>query len=616
MRGAAVIPIIYKRAQYGALVICYNQPRKFTSDEKILCDYMGNSMAQTLTINRLYSNLKDFKYTLDNTLDSIFIFEPGTWKVSYVNKGGLVQLATDRKSLVGKPVFEILHPSSRTDFLDKVRHMVKAKADSAVFEILLRTRKGLPKMPAEMLLQYVKSVGQQPHFLAIVRDISERKISEEKIKHAAFHDALTGLPNRMLFTTHLTNLLSESEKDKKKFAVLFLDLDRFKFINDILGHIVGDELLRQAAVRLKNSIKKHDTVSRLGGDEFVVLLKNLRDAKDVELIAQRIHRAFQQPFKLGGQEIYATISIGMSIYPDDGRDATRLLKNADNALYRVKQQGGNGYQHYHQGIVIPQLHRLELEKELRTAIAHNELRVFYQPVYDLKTGDLASAEALVRWQHPAMGLILPGDFINQAEDSGLIVPLGEWILHEVCRTAAKWKKKKMSVPISVNISPRQLLQQSMLSTVKNVLKSNRLPPGGIELELTETFLIKNMDVSVEILQQFRDLGIRILIDDFGTGYASLHYLKRLPIDFIKIDQSFVQGAINSEQDAGIIKAMISMAHHLKLDVIAEGVENRAQHDFLRNTKCDRVQGNFYGLPMPESQFLKILTHPHKNFISF
>ncbi len=601
MRSAVVIPITHRNKTHGIIVLCFKNLHKFLKEEQTLCSSLGNSAAQAITINRLHFDLKDFKHTLDNTLDSIFIFDPETFNISYINRGVVQQLNLTRKKLINESFLSLLHPSSRISFKQKAARVVRSKVHSSVFEINFRSPTG-KRVPAEIMLQYVATPGQPAHLLGIVRDLTERKKSEEKIKQAAFHDALTGLPNRILFTDQLTNLSQEAERENKKFAVMFLDLDRFKFINDILGHVMGDELLKKAAERLKKSIKKQDFVSRLGGDEFVILLRDLKSPKDAERVAQRIVSAFQLPFKLGGQEIYVTSSVGISLYPHDGRDAVRLLKNADNALYRVKQDGGNGFQHYHQGIVIPQMYRLELEKQLRQAVAKNELMLFYQPIYNLKTGTLVSAEALVRWKHPQMGLILPGEFITQAEESGLIVPMGLWIIEEACKQAKLWSLRGRDIPISINISPRQLLQQDLFSHVRRLLKKYDLPSYLIELELTETSLIKNMDMSIEVLKQFRALGLKVFIDDFGTGYASLSYLKRLPIDFIKIDQSFVQGAIGNPQDANLIKAIISMAHHLKLKVVAEGVESGVQARFLASAKCDLVQGNYYSSPLAEEQF--------------
>ncbi len=605
MKSYVIIPIIYANRNYGNAVICFKRPNKFSKEDRSLSIALGNAMAQALIINGLYADLKDFKHTLDNTLDSIFIFDPKTFKISYTNIGVLQQLELKRSQLSNKPILDLLDKESQASFREKVAHVVKSKVKSAVFEINFLSH-DKEKIPAEIMLQYVVSAGQPAHLLGIVRDLSERKKSEERIKHAAFHDALTGLPNRLLFNQHLTALLEEAEREQKKFAVLFLDLDRFKFINDILGHVGGDDLLREAARRLRQSIKRGDFVSRLGGDEFVVLLQNLKQEKDSNLIARRIIEAFQSPFKLGGQEIYVNVSIGISTYPRDGGDAVRLLKNADNALYRVKQEGGNGFKHYHEGIVIPEVNRMELEKHLRRAIKNQELALHYQPVYNLKNGRLVSTEALIRWNHPNMGMILPADFINQAEESGLIVPLGKWIFEQACKQAKVWAESGSPIPVSINISPRQLLQQNLTAEVKTILKQYKLPAHLLELELTENFLIQNMDVSIEILKQFRRLGLKVYIDDFGTGYASLNYLKRLPIDFIKIDQSFVQGSSAGPQDAGIIRAIVSMAHHLKLQVVGEGVENLAQAEFLKRAKCDLVQGNFYAKPLSAEKFTRLL----------
>jgi diguanylate cyclase (GGDEF)-like protein/PAS domain S-box-containing protein len=605
MKSYVIIPIIYGTRSYGNVVICFKRYNNFSKEDRSLSMALGNATAQALIINGLYADLKDFKHTLDNTLDSIFIFDPKTFKISYTNTGALQQLNLKRNQLNSKPILNLLDKASQVSFREKVAHVVKSKVRSAVFEInfLLKSKE---KIPAEIMLKYVASTGQPAHLLGIVRDLSERKKSEERIKHAAFHDALTGLPNRLLFNQHLTALLEEAEREQKKFAVMFLDLDRFKFINDILGHVGGDDLLREAARRLRQSIKKGDFVSRLGGDEFVVLLQNLKQEKDSDLIARRIIEAFQAPFKLGGQEIYVNVSIGISTYPRDGGDAVRLLKNADNALYRVKQEGGNSFKHYHEGIVIPEVNRMELEKHLRRAIKNKELALYYQPIYNIKNRRLVSAEALIRWDHPNMGLILPADFISQAEESGLIVPLGKWIFEQACKQAKIWLKAGHAIPVSVNISPRQLLQQNLTAEVKAILKQYKLPAHLLELELTENFLIQNMDVSIEILKQFRRLGLKVYIDDFGTGYASLNYLKRLPVDFIKIDQSFVHGSGAGLQDAGIIKAIVSLAHHLKLQVVGEGVENPAQAEFLKRAKCDLVQGNFYAKPLSAEKFTRLL----------
>jgi diguanylate cyclase len=609
LKSYAIIPVTYQSRKYGNVVLCFKKQKNFTKEEESLATALGNAAAQAMTINGLYFNLKDFKHTLDYTLDSIFIIDPKSFKITYVNRGSANHLGLSRSELLNKSIEQIIHSSSRAAFKERAQHIMQRKVTSSLFEITLQN-KARKKLPAEILLQYSDLPGQESHLLGIVRDLTERKQSEEQVRKAAFQDTLTGLPNRLMFNDHFVATLVESENEKKKFSVMFLDLDRFKFINDILGHVAGDKLLREAANRLQQSIKKTDLVSRMGGDEFVVLLRNIRSNKDVEQVAQRIKEAFQQPFELDNQEVYINISIGISSFPADGINAEVLLKNADNALYRVKQQGGNDFQHYHEGIIIPQIQRMELEKQLRKGIKAGEFQLHYQPVYDLKTGNLMSAEALVRWNHPTMGLLMPGDFIVQAEESGLIVPLGEWVLREVCRQAKEWGDRGLAVPpISINISPRQLLQQDLPGQWEKILKEYSVSPAQIELELTETFLIKNMDVSIEILQQFRDRGHKIYIDDFGTGYASLNYLKRLPIDYIKIDQSFIHGLAKDPQDAGIIRAIISMAHHLDLDVVGEGVETTAQAEFLLTTKCNFVQGHFYSKPMLPKKFAKLLVKP-------
>jgi diguanylate cyclase (GGDEF)-like protein/PAS domain S-box-containing protein len=610
MRGVAVIPVIYKRAQYGALVICYKKSHTFTPEEKVLCDFLGNSAAQAITINRLYSNLRDFKHTLDNTLDSIFMMDPQSRRITYVNKGTLTQLDWKKSELIKAPFSKIIHKSEVEELAKKIEHIVNSEVSSSLFEITLVNREGT-KIPAEVLLQYIELPDQPAYLLGIVRDISERKKSQEEIKRAAFHDALTGLPNRLMFTEQLQETMRVSAAENKKFALIFMDFDRFKFINDILGHMTGDQLLQQAGKRLKQSIKKGDLVSRFGGDEFVILLRNIQSSKNVDLIAERIRQCFQEPFKLGGQEIYINVSMGISAFPKDGTDPDVLLKNADNALYRAKQQGGNVYLYYNQNIAIPKLKQLELEKQLRQAIKNDELLLYYQPVVDLKTQSIVAAEGLLRWNHPTLGLISPGDFIAHAEESGLIVNIGEWVIKQACKQMYEWKQQGLYVPVSINVSPRELLQRNFVPKVQKIMAQYELPSQDLALELTETFLIKNMEVSISILEQFRSLGFKLMIDDFGTGYASLNYLKQLPIDEIKIDQSFIHGSTTDSQDAGIIKAIISMARHLQLKVVAEGVETEDQLKFLLNQNCDLMQGNFYSPAVPETEFLKLLRKPKR-----
>jgi diguanylate cyclase (GGDEF)-like protein/PAS domain S-box-containing protein len=606
LEGLAIIPITYKNHTYGNMYVCFKKPRKFSQEDMALCSSVGNSAAQAITICRLNHNLQEIKHTLDQAPQPKLIFDPQTQNISYYNKSLLRQTGIDKKHLNRAKFIHIIHPSVRTVVEKRLEHIISEKIPSSVFETVLLSSQKL-KLPVEILLQYVSQPGQSPHLLAIVRDLRERKKSEELIKHAAYHDTLTGLPNRFLFTQKLNNLLKTSTQKNKKFAVMFIDLDRFKFINDTIGHLMGDSALRQVAQRLKQTLKKSDTVSRLGGDEFVVLLGNIHEDQQAAKIASKILEAFQSPLQLSAdQEVYINFSIGISIFPQGGTNAETLLKNADNALYKAKQHGGSSFQHYDEGMLSLQPSHLEIEKELRDAITNNELILHYQPMVNLKSNHVVGVEALVRWRHPKKGLILPSQFIPSTEESGLIVRLGEWVFEEACRQLSEWRKDKLNISISINISARELLEKNMIKKMLNTLKKAKLSPKDVTLELTETFLVKNMEASEKILREVRKLGFKTSLDGFGTGYASLSYLKLLPVDYIKIDHPLIENCTTNHKDAGIIQAIITVAHHMDMKVVAEGVENKAQIKFLKSCKCDVVQGNYYSPSATAKEIQKII----------
>jgi diguanylate cyclase (GGDEF)-like protein/PAS domain S-box-containing protein len=605
LKSLAIIPITYKNHTYGNMYICFKSVRKFSQEDQALSASIGNSAAQAITINRLHHNLRDIKHTLDHTPEPLLIFEPVSRRISYVNQSLLKQSGEKKSHLAGALIQNIIHPSFRRVFEKRLKHILAKKVPSSIFEVIL-TSTSKQKLPAEMSLQYVHSPGQAPHLLAIFRDLRERKKSEQLIRHAAFHDALTGLPNRFMFTTRLNDLIHDSKTKNKRFAVIFLDLDRFKLINDTLGHLIGDSLLKEVAHRLKRNVKRRDVVSRLAGDEFVILLTNLHTLKQADQVAKRIAKAFDSPFKLSAeQEIYVTFSMGISVFPKDGIDAEMLLKKADDALYRAKQHGGNSYQHYDINAAMPQPQRLEIEKELRRAIDNKELSLQYQPIVDLKTGKIRGVEALVRWGHPTMGIISPEVFIPYAEESGLIIPLGKWVFAEGLRQLKAWHKAKIKLSMGINVSARELLEKNAIQKMQRLLQASNLSPKDITLEMTETFLIKNIRSFTSILEQLKKLGFRTSLDDFGTGYASLNYLKSLPVDYIKIDKLFIENCTANQQDAGIIKAIIAVAHHLKIKVIAEGVEKSNQAAFLKSHNCDMAQGNYYSPAQSPAKILEL-----------
>jgi diguanylate cyclase (GGDEF)-like protein len=435
----------------------------------------------------------------------------------------------------------------------------------------------------------------------------ERKRYQEELEHHANYDALTGLPNRNLLHDRLKQAVFV-QRYVHPIAVVFLDLDHFKIINDSLGHTQGDKLLATTAERLHSTVRDGDTVARLGGDEFVLVLNDAKE--DVIFRAmQRILDSVGEPMTIGGQELCITCSAGVSVYPQDGDDVETLLKNADAAMYRAKERGRNNFQFYTSEMNALVHERLALEHNLRRALDRNELLLYYQPKVDLATGVIVGAEALVRWQHPQWGLILPMRFIPIAEETGLIVPIGEWVLRTACVQNRKWQDAGLrAMAVSINLSARQFRQEGLVRTVSQVLSDARLRPEHLEIELTESMVMHDVETAIGILRGLKSLGIRLSVDDFGTGHSSLSYLKRLPIDTLKIDRSFVAHIGDpEEQDDGVLaQAIISLGHTLKLNVIAEGVETDAQVNFLRVHHCDEVQGYYFGKPMPAEEFAELL----------
>jgi diguanylate cyclase (GGDEF)-like protein len=428
-------------------------------------------------------------------------------------------------------------------------------------------------------------------YYLVYREITVRRQTEEKLKIVATHDPLTELPNRTLLHERLSHALARAQRHGRPLAVLLVDLDRFKHVNDTLGPEAGDTLLQAAARRFYNCLRETDTMARQGGDEFVVLMDELSDRQPITRVSQRILDAMVEPFLIEGQEIHVTASIGITVYPDDGRT---LLRNADIALYRAKGKGGNNYQFYSAQIDNYSRERLTLESGLRRALERDELRLHYQPKVDLAAGHICGMEALLRWQHPQMGLVAPDRFIAIAEESGLIRPIGAWVLKTACMQNRAWQRQGMRrFPVAVNLSPRQFAEESLLDDIKSALADSGLEPSDLELEITESMVMNDPEQAVNTLRRLKDLGMRIAIDDFGTGYSSLAYLKRFPVDCVKVDRSFVEDIPQDVDSMAIAKAIIAMAHSLRLKVVAEGVESEEQVSFLRGERCDEIQGHYF-----------------------
>lgn len=439
--------------------------------------------------------------------------------------------------------------------------------------------------------------------MVVVADVTERKAAEAKINYLAHHDTLTGLPNRVSFEERL----AESAAHAARLAVMFLSLDRFKKFNDTLGHTIGDQLLKRVAERLTAAVRDGDTVARFGSDEFAFLLTRIDGADDAARAAREFQRGLDPVFDVGGHELYVTASIGISVFPEDGADAQDLLKSAGSALYRAKQSGGNNYQFYTADMNERALHRLALENKLRWAIERGEFRVHYQPQVSIGTGRVTGMEALVRWQHPELGLVSPAEFIPLAEDTGLIAPIGEWVLRTACAQARRWRDNGFeALRVGVNLSPRQFQQPDLVPMVERLLKETGLDAESLELEVTESSVMKNAASSIRTLGELKAMGIKIAVDDFGSGYSSLSYLKSLPIDVLKIDQSFVRDMTADPKDAAIVMAIIQLAHSLQLEVKAEGVETEEQLRFLSLLRCDAMQGYLFCRPVPADAFEQLL----------
>ena len=456
------------------------------------------------------------------------------------------------------------------------------------------------------------------------QDISERKRSEREIHRLAYFDSLTGLPNRVLFKDRVTQAIAHARRYQYNLALLFLDLDRFKITNDTLGHHIGDLLLKHVADRLMESVRHSDTIgrttdsdrnhelARLGGDEFTVLLTNLRDVQDAGKVARRILEALARPFSISGHEVFVTVSIGIAIFPTDGDSVDLLLKSSDTAMYHAKEQGRNNFQYYSNAMNAAANERLMLEAEVRQAAEREEFVLYYQPQVDLRSGRIVGAEVLIRWLHPQRGLLGPNEFLQAATDTGIIRAIDEWVLRTACRQARAWQQRGLTVPsISINVSNSLFHGSTLLRAVQEALNETGLTANRLELELTEPIAMRNLEASLTILHQLKNLGVQLSIDDFGTGYSSLSYLQRLPFNRVKIDHSLIREILIKTQPVPMVRAIIAVAHSLQLDVLGEGVEQEQQRAILMAEGCDQAQGYLFGHPMPAAEFELLL--PTRSF---
>ncbi len=473
---------------------------------------------------------------------------------------------------------------------------------------LTDTRKNGELYPQWLQLNVVRdSRGRVSHIVGFFADLSARRDAEERLRYLSHYDELTGLANRTLFKARLHEASQRSRQSGRSLALLHIDLDRFKMLNDSLGHEVADQLLRQLSRRLAQAVPEADTLARLSGDEFAVLLDSYGSLSSLARMASRLLAKLRMPMTVGGQELVVSASLGISLLPDNAREISALISQANMAMQHAKHLGGNTFQFFTDNLQACTLERLQLENQLRKGIELGQLEVFYQPKLCLADDSLNAAEALVRWRHPELGLVPPGDFIGLAEETGLIAPIGEFVLRQACRQAREWQCQGLAdIRVSVNLSVHQLRQGNLTSLVRQVLDETGLAPRFLELELTESQLLDNVENVIATFQQLRDLGVKLAIDDFGTGYSSLSYLKRFPVDYVKIDQTFIRDLSAGGEDAAITRAIIAMAHSLELKVVAEGVETQAQMDFLKAQRCDEIQGFLISRPVEAQAFAQLL----------
>ncbi|OGP30873.1 MAG: hypothetical protein A2038_07435 [Deltaproteobacteria bacterium GWA2_57_13] len=545
---------------------------------------------------------------------------------------GDARLVREMLAEAGALPFDLMHVSRLSDALKRLK---EAEFDAVLLDLNLPDARGLqaiapvsdtaPDVPIVVLSglwdeslavaavqrgaqdYLVKGQGGASLLARSIRYAIERKQSEKYISYLAYHDTLTNLPNRRLLLDRLEQALALERRNQSTLALVFLGLDDFKHINDTLGHSAGDELLKSVAARLRGCVRQSDTIARIGGDEFAMILPDIDRPDDARIFAEKILSALEAPFYVAGEELFVTASVGISLFPDDAREAEALLRNADVAMYRSKRIEGNTSSFYSRSVDSRTTERLVLSSDLRRAIERGELLVHYQPLVDLESGRTTAFEALARWQHPVLGLIPPTVFIPLAEETGLITRVGAWVLRSACLEACRWQDEGLrSIGVSVNLSSQQFNQAGLLDTVIQVLEETGMEPSLLELELTESGIMRNPESAITTLSGLRSLGVRIHVDDFGTGYSSLSHLKRLPIDGLKIDRSFVMDATRESIDAGIVRAIITMAHGLKMQVTAEGVTMKSQVDFLRELSCDRAQGFYFSPPLPRPALAKMI----------
>ncbi|MDH5516817.1 MAG: EAL domain-containing protein [Gammaproteobacteria bacterium] len=561
--------------------------------------------------NLLYQNEEKIRAITENLSDIIIT----------INSRGIIEFANAAVTkcfgyradeIIGKNVSMLMPESYAKKHNSYIQHYIKTNS-SGIIGTSGRELLGLHKdgntFPIDLSVTETNIAGHKI-FIGTIRDISERIDAQKKLEYLAHHDVLTTLPNRHSFLQHIDHALAHAKRQQLLIAVMFLDLDRFKVINDTLGHDIGDKLLQEIAQRLKNCIRASDVIARISGDEFTILLNDLSKLDDIAQIANKVINELAQPFIHAGHELFTSASIGISVYPDDVKTTSGMMRHADIAMYRAKSEGGNQFCFYSTEMNTRESSHLKLESALRRALGKNEFELYYQPQMDNESGVFSGTEALLRWNHPELGTLPPNDFIPILEETGLIIPVGEWIIRTACEQAVRWQA--MGLPpmhVAVNLSARQFSEHDLADKISAILEQTGLPAELLELEITENILMQQDNQTMNIINKLHALGIQLAIDDFGTGYSSLSYLRKFPIHTLKIDRSFVRDITIDSDDAAIVQLIIDMAHSLKLNVIAEGVETKEQIKFLKDRRCWEMQGYFFSKPLPANDITQLL---HQN----
>ncbi len=618
--SSIALPLIYENQSLGVLNIYATETSAFDTQETLFLSQLANDLSFGIATirarvqhNKAQEQMRKLSSAVEHTANIIMITND-TGIIEYVNPEFERATGFKRKDVIGKTPSILKSDHHKKPFYLELWNTIKqGKVYRGTF--VNRKKDGGIFYEEKNITPIKDKYGQITHFVSTGKDITERIENEQKIEHLAYHDSLTGLPNRGLFRDRLQHAMTHAKRENTSLALMFLDLDRFKQINDSFGHIIGDELLQAVATRLQEHLRKGDTIARLGGDEFTIISENIQQAEDAANIASNVVNLMQKPFTIGRQEIFMGTSIGIALYPEDARTIDELISAADSAMYRAKEEGRNNYQFFTSDMTAKAFERMLLENALRHALEREEFILHYQPRINLKTDEVQSVEALIRWQHPEKGLVLPSHFVPLLEETNLIVPVTEWVLRESCRQLQLWHEHGLhDMRIAVNLPANIFRQEKIIDIVEKTVGQSNIDARQIELEITESILMDNTLSNQNTMERLRELGFLITIDDFGTGYSSLSYLKQLPIHCLKIDKSFIHDIGIDDKDEAISKAIISLAHSLNLLVTAEGIENSCQLEYLQALHCNEGQGNFFCQPINGDELCKWLTHRPKKAI--